>query len=807
MAITVPAQQLPPLPKDPAIETGKLGCGAVYYMVKAPVKKGYASIALVQQGEPLTAVKRDGLSPDFFARMGVGPSADGFVSERDGSTVYRFKDVPFYRKEVLDSMLLLTFSKMAGTKAPQAIVVSGDIEPCEELRKKMEVFSMLVHKLDEPREGLSYQWNPSQLARLDFTRSTSSSISVAYSGKRIPAVFMNTAQALVTDIFGMEFLVLLKNRLGKDLTAAGITYGDISFSSLRSSDWSGDERYSVSVTVPRGKEEAALRVMARTIASIDSKGVGVQEFTDAKEILRPGLLNRASKLEDSIDRCISNFLFGANLAPAGEMVHLFARKKIAPETETRLFNKYASALLSGEDNLSLKICAPDSLDPAQALMVYGTVYNNAMAVPSEGEYFWRRADTAGLEFSPARVRIQKEKPEPVSGGVMWTFSNGIRVIFKEVKGSGMFSYSLVLGGGLSQIPDLEEGEGGHIGPMFSLYDVGGIPAPAFRDMLEVNGLSMKADVWLNNLIISGDAPSGMFQLLLKTLLAFSEERAPSAEEFQRYTAAQELVQPSVRDIIRKEMYPGFRYSGMAGAVTPLTQQKAETFFNDCFWRFNDGVLVVSGDLETGVVKKILGRYLGGFHVQKTVLPRRSVEFKARSGALTLMGDGGPRGIYVALEAPMAVTSDNYYASFIAADAMHLALIKELAPYGFTADVSVNPVTQPQERFCMDITCLPVAGSSADPARAITVVRAAISKASKEVPQSVDVSAWKAALGVKVRQTMDSPQGFTLSQQARYALNKDIMSRYAESVGAVTPEKVRSFIAALASGGVVEYIVP
>ena len=217
--------------------------------------------------------------------------------------------------------------------------------------------------------------------------------------------------------------------------------------------------------------------------------------------------------------------------------------------------------------------------------------------------------------------------------------------------------------------------------------------------------------------------------------------------------------------------------------------------------------MVSGDIETGVVKKILGRYLGGFHVQKTVLPRRSVEFKARSGALTLMGDGGPRGIYVALEAPMAVTSDSYYASFIAADAMRLALIKELAPYGFTADVSVSPVTQPQERFCMDITCLPVAGSSADPTRAITVVRAAISKASKEAPQSVDVSAWKAALGVKVRQTMDSPQGFTLSQQARYALNKDIMSRYAESVGAVTPEKVRSFIATLASGGVVEYIVP
>ena len=50
-------------------------------------------------------------------------------------------------------------------------------------------------------------------------------------------------------------------------------------------------------------------------------------------------------------------------------------------------------------------------------------------------------------------------------------------------------------------------------------------------------------------------------------------------------------------------------------------------------------------------------------------------------------------------------------------------------------------------------------------------------------------------------------GFTASQQARYALNKDIVSRYSESINSITPEKVRSFIATVSSGGTVEYIVP
>ena len=801
LAITVPAQQLPPLPIDPSIETGTLGCGAAYYIVNAPQKKGYVTIALVQQGDTLS----QDISSAFLARMGVGPTRDGFITQREGSTVYRFQNVPAYKKEVLDSMLLYTFSKMAASRAPQAIVVSGDVEPSVELKKKMGIFSMLVQKLPAPQQAGKYQWQPHQPVQLDFTVDSKSSVKVAYAGKRIPAVFMNTAQALVTDIFGMEFLVLLRHRLEKDFTNAGIAFTDIRFDYLRSCDHLGDERYSVSITVAPGNEDRALRLMARTLATIDAKGVSVQEFTDAKEVIRPGLLQQAAVAHDNVDRCIANFLFGANLAPASESVRLFARKNIPEETETRLFNKYASALLAGENNLALTLSAPDTLDPAEALLVYNANYNNAMDVPSEGDYIWHRADTAGLDFQTPKVRIQKEKADPVSGGVVWTFSNGIKVVFKEIRGSGMFSYSLVLNGGISQIPNLEQGEGGHIGPMLSLYDVGGIPAPAFRDILEVNGLSMDADAWLNSLIISGSAPSNKFVFLLKTLLAYQNECGLNTDEFARYAARQELLEPSAQDIIYKEMHPGFRYSTQAGALTPETQMKAHQYFQDRFSRFNDGVLIISGDVETGVAKKFLSKYLGGFAVQKSVLPRRVVEFKPRSGSETIISDAGPSGIRVAMEAPMSVTSDNFYTSFVAADAMRVALIKELAAYGFTADVTVGPMTQPQERFHMEISCLPVDGG--DPERAITAVRAAVAKASKTLPSAVDVSAWKAALLERAKVTMASPQGFTASQQARYALNKDITSRYSESINSITPEKVRSFIATVSSGGTVEYIVP
>ena len=811
-AITVPAQQLPPLQVDPSIEMGKLGCDASYYIVKAPVKKGYASIALVQKGDSLTAEKRAGLSSAFLARMGVGPSRDGFLTEREGSTVYTFRDVPFYKKEVLDSMLLYTFYKMAQSSAPQAIIVSGDVEPTVELKKKMDLFSLLVQKLDAPRPEPPYEWNPSQPVALDFSIGPES-ISVTYAGNRIPDVFMNTAQALVTDIFGLEFLVLLKNRLEKDFAREGVICSSVTFNSLRSCDYKGDERYTVTARIAPGQEDQALRVMARTIASMDSAGVSVKEFTDAKEVLRPGLLRQAAAVEEKIDPCIAHFLFGANLAPASERVRLFARKNVPEETETRLFNKYASALLAGEDNLTLQLSSRDTLDPAEALLVYNATYKNGLIAPFEADYTWHGADSAGIDFTPPRVRLQKEKPEPVSGGTVWTFSNGIKVVYKEIKGSRMFNYSLVLGGGLSQIPDLQEGEGGHIGPMLRLYDVGGIPAPVFQDMLEVNGLSMNADVHLNSLVLSGSAPSGKLAFLMKTLLAICNEREMNREEFLRYSAVQELVEPSPQDIIYAQLHPGYRYSERPGALTAQTQIKAEAYFADRFARFNDGVLIISGDLETGVVKRILGRYLGGFGIQKGTTPRRPVEFRQRNGTVTVTGDKGPRGIHVVMEAPMAVTSDNFYLSTVAAEVLKQSLVWELAPYGFTADVLVGPMTQPQERFYMEISCfpVPVQGLPADVAepdvnKAITAVRAAIVKSGKRLPAQADVQAWKNGLSERVKARLSTPEGFTMAQQTRYALNKDMNSRYSESLQAITPEKVRGFLAAISAGGAVEYIV-
>lgn len=782
-------------------------------MVDVPVSKGYGSIALVQQDDSLSAQKRETLSTDFLARMGVGHREGGFLSARERSTVYRFDDIPFYRPQVLDSMLLYTFTQMARSRVPQAIIVSGDIDPVD-LRKKMDIFSLLVPRLPQRAAGSDYVWTPSAQPVLTQHFAPVSEVSVTYAGSRIPAAQMNTAHALVTDIFGVEFLALLRHRLEKDLSAAGIPHAAIRFDSLRSADWSGDERYTVSVRVAAGREQDALCVMARTLGTLDGAGAAVDEFADAKAVLMPAIRRAAGTPDPRVDRCIAHFLYGANLASVPERLRLFNRKSVPPATETRLFNKFASALLSGENNLSLQVSSPDTLDLAESLLHYNALYHNAQAAPLQADYSWHRADTLGLDVAPPRVRIQKEKADPISGGTLWTFSNGMRVLFKQVKGSGLFHYALVLNGGLAQIPDLEAGEGGHIADMLSLYDAGGLKAPEFRDILQVSGLTLETDVQLSALTLSGSAPSGKLAFFLKTLWALAGTRVVNPDEFQRYTQAQALLPLSTDDVLYRQLNPGFRYSSRKGGLTPDTQRKADDFFAERFSRMNDGILILSGDLDEGSVKRLLGHYLGAFPVVKGSVGRRAVDFHPRAGTVTVTGDAAPRGIYMVLEDACPMTSDNFYLSQVAASALKAVLDRHLAPYGFTAQVRPGYMVQPQERFRMFVTCRPVPleglpGSitEVDADRALTAVRAALSDAARNPAPAADVAAWKSALTAQVKAAMSTPEGFTATLTARYALNKDVTTRYEESIAAISPARISAFLGNLLSGGAVEYLVP
>ncbi|MBR1706814.1 MAG: insulinase family protein [Bacteroidales bacterium] len=818
----MPAQRLPSLPVDPAIQKGTLRCGVTYYMVKNAETKGFADFAVVRRGEAPTAATRSQFQSGFLARNGVGPRPEGYFRDHDGSTVFHFDRVPVYDADVLDSTLLVSFSVVAASRADEAVIISGDIDPVE-LKKKLDVFSMMV----PPRfvgnsSGPDYVWEPSVMPSIVLRQEPSGergTVRVAYASPRTPHDLMNTAQALVLGIFGREFQTIASHRLERNLRDAGVPYERLELVYTNSTDTGGDEEYAIAVHTGKAYLDAAMKVISSTLASLDGFGTGAGEFQDAKRVMMADMLRREVEPLSNrkyIDRCTAHFLYGANLAPYSEETRLFARKSVADSTETRLFNNFSSALLGQLSNLTLEYrAALDSLDEDAALFNYNLAYLYGSTFQEAKDYSWRRSDTLGLEGEQHRVRIKQTKAEPVSGGEMWTFSNGIRVVYRQVPGSGMFNYALLLNGGLSGVQGLVEGEGGYFADMLSLYDVGGLPAANFRDLLAVSGIQMDASVGTTSMTLSGSAPRQKLPTLLKCLLSLANGRSVNRSEFAAYSRNEALREEAVTDRLYSLMYPGFTWTirKRPGSLTPETQVKAERYFEARFSHVNDGMLVLVGDLDEGTVKKVLSRYLGGFRTQKGTTSRRSIRYQPRSGTTTYTVDGPVPGIYVLMDVPLPLTSVNYLAADMVRETLRRHVVRALSEQGFSVDVQCGFQAYPEERFRMEVTCLPasVGGLSEgipepDVLKAVSAVRSGILSAAREPVPSRDLAALKALVLTDVTRDLSRPETIVSSVVARYGVGKDLVTRYKENIASVTSDKVAQILSQVAAGGRVEYIV-
>jgi len=811
---SMPAQTLPQLPADPSIRQGRLGCGAAYYMVVNQTEKGYAYVAVVQQ-DTITTQKREQLDPAFLARMGILPDKQGFLSEAEGHTFYRFPRIPAFRANVLDSTLLHTFAQMALSREPQAIVVSGDIDPTE-LKKKMDIFSMLVPRLQQTYTREEYSWTPDKAPDVVLSKGKMASTGVAYASARIPQEQMNTAQALVTDMFAREFEAVLRHRLEKNLKEEGVPWTDIRFILKDSKASAGDEQYGVQILTAPEHLLRANWVLARTLGEWERGGVPVQEFLDAKQTLEPRILTKAKRTpsnEEYLERCFAHFLYGATLASFSEEARLFTRKNIAGETEAQLFNSFSSALLQQLSNLTLSYtAAPDSLDVPEALFRYNLGWLYGWASPEDKNYSWYRADTLSLEPAYTRIKVQSEKAEPVSGGTLWTFSNGIRVAYKQIKGSDSFHFAWQLNGGLSRIPGLREGEGGYIPEVLFLYNTGGMQAPAFRDCLAANGVGLTAGADLNSLYLRGSAPAGKLTLTLKALISLSNERFLNRTEADAFLRNGKIGRQSVPDRLEALIAPHFQFSAgkLPEALSEETLSKAGRYFEERFSQVNDGILLLSGPQDPDAVKKVLLRYLGSFQTEKDAsTSRKQVHFRTLSGINTYAEDGPDQGLYVLMDADYPLTALNYPATLMAAEAVRDALAAQLAGEALTVTVEPRFIAYPQERLRLLIQCRSTGPGKdqADFTSALTAVRNGLQEAASRGVDAKDLSAWKQFVLNQLQSQLSTAEGTVATLLARYAAGKDLTSRYKENVEAVTADRVNAILKALVSGGRIEYLVP
>ena len=822
----MPAQNLPSLPVEECITRGTLPCGVAYYLVKNGTDKGYADFALVRRGEFPSEETRSQLSgiEGFCGRAGIAIREDGLLREFEGSTVYRLDGVPVYDREVLDSTLLLSFNLMKESRSPQCFVISGDIDPAA-VKNRMEIFSMMVPKIYGRGTSSDYVWEPSVAPSIQIRKPEAdglSGVGITFSAARTPRRYMNTAQNLVMDIFAREFSTVLEQRLRRNLASRGIPYYDISVSYLGSSETGGDEKYSAFVGTSAYRTDEVLSALASSLATIGSFGALLGEFNDAKTLLGADMKRLASSPQGNgpyVDRCISSYLFGGSLAPFKEEEKFFSGKMVADTTDLRFFNDISRGILGDHRNAEVVYASPaDSLDDNQILFDFNLASLLGSVAGDNSEYIYMKNDTLVLQNRFPKVRVSSERTEPVSGGTVWSFSNGTNVIFRQVDGGGMFHYAVSLGTGLSSIPDLKEGEGGYVGDLLDLYDVRGLDAWKFRNMLRVNGIEMKTTVELRNTVIRGSAPMNRLDLLMKSLATLSAFGKLNRDEYGYYLACERL-----RDLAADEtdarmasaLWPEFNYSSRkdASSISGALPDKVEKFYSECFRDFSNGVFVFAGDFDPVRLKKLLCRYMGGFSAVRTTSRRTSVQSRPIAGGKTVTLEGSRPGVRVVMTSEVPLTTANYYAAPMALRHLERQLASILSPSGVSVRVSHGFSSYPQERLTAWIECSAVPRESMPPGVArpdmeevLSLVREGIGNSVSNKVSKADLAAYQQNVTASANAVQNTPEALVDAVLFRYSMGKDFVTGRDSQIKSINDSRIRDILSALAGGGRVEAIV-
>ena len=408
------------------------------------------------------------------------------------------------------------------------------------------------------------------------------------------------------------------------------------------------------------------------------------------------------------------------------------------------------------------------------------------------------ASTGLMANMPKKVKVTSDSDEPVTGGKLWMFSNGIRVIYKQDRNAKDIAYTLMTRGGYSAIADLKYGEGAYVEDFLPLFKVRGMDGSAFRNMLALNGISMNADVTLMDLSIRGYAPSGSLELLLQSLIsvAASAKADPAAYE---YFCAQPR-HSSKEAVIDSLFRPDFAYTPYKYDVKlskDLMQRALDECFSDRFSNIDDGIIILTANLSEAQVQSLLNKYLGAFQTNGKYAIFPHLQYQQRAGRVTYATMGDPQ-ICCAMSRFLSLSAESYLTLRLAEIIIQNAVRK--ACKGSQVTLSSSFEVYPYERYTLLVT-VDGLSSSVDAQKVWRVIEnCAVEEYDKD-----DIRAYKSQLIGVISEEMSDNLAKADFAIGRYCGRKDFLTNYQSRLEKITPDQVTDILEAIASASRVEYI--
>ena len=756
--VPLSAQDLPLLPEDAAARRAVMPDGLSCYVADNPYVKGFADYAL--------------------------------VCRESGKTLLSLKDVPTTDGSLTDSTLIRIMYQVEslGRPASLAVIACGDLRSDDVLNKLRYMSFMIPASGQVPgSEFLSEGLAPVSFSVLCDSLKGLSTVRAKWTSPRTPQALALTTQTAVYEKAVHELGTVVCSRVRKALRDKAIPVADVTFSHVGSMQTMYDETFAFEVIVRDACTAEAEGVLRAALASVDAYGASSSELVMAENVYFKEMETRRKGYDRTnaayVQMCSRACLMDAPLSNSAQRLAYLRSKEISPEDREQIFASISSALID--------LQSADSISDSK-------IYLNAsdtMAFPSVG----------------SKVGLRLTRKEHLSGGVVWTFSNDFKVVYKRMPTNGKLHYTLALNGGYGDIKDLAKGEGAYISDYLGLCNISGMKARDFVNVLQLSGITMEAQVNLSNVMISGTAGESDVALLMRALLAVANERVPDQEAIAYHVECEKLRLMhggvDLKGLTDSLMCPDYKYSSYKSAsdVPVDLASKAESLLGRVSAKMNDGVLVIVGDMYESDLKKAILPYVGAFRTREAASRKTIVPYQPVSGSMTYTAEGDRDAVVMNISTRMPMTAENYMAAEVASMVLKHIVSDALEPYDVDLQLAYTRRIYPEDRLGIMLMVTSRDGGPM-PHEALASVRRAVAGASGSDLDANYIQACKEYMKRKYAVQMQEPAYWLHAVAMRYLDGKDYTTGCASKVDAVSVEDIRKILRLLDKGSSIEYII-
>lgn len=771
---------------------------------------GWMSLNLYAQ--PLPGLKADGAivrgKLENGVRYALWPDAsfkDCFTISlmRKDSLCFQERFSKARKSTAIDSVLFLAFTdtKEAIARQPDqigsdntVILVTGDF-------KKDDMLARLQH-LSVALPSHQSSWKREERQALEDIEPTltvrkmqSGHALLRYSlfVPALPEALQATIVPTVSERSWSMLQQITQRRLELALERGNIAYGGIRVRHKAARKVESHDTFTLEVAVEEDKVALTVAHLCRVLNDIRSGLVEKNEVEAAANRFLFGRFDRQLRpvpLHTRTFRLYYSYLYPGDLASEHEKTRFFTSKKYNAKADKKRFDRFASRMI----RIPSRWIAPEE-DYALAIDSIG----------SAGGPHLNFQDTSAFAGSTHSCKLTRNIAEGTTGGSMYFFENGTRVIFKKRACEGRFYYSYIFDGGLSRLSD--PGGMAWTEDLFYAGRINGYAAKDFISLLAAGGIDLQFSASYSAVMLSGSCPEKKLSSLLKALIALTGHFRVAEEDldYRLRCAGIPFYQDESEQARRQVsglLHPEFAWNPdreTAGATVDNLRE-VSALLRETFRSTQHATLFLQGNLAERRLTRKLRRFMDQFPTDGRSLRRNYATMLTASGT-TRVGDIGD-------DKAMLITSSFNYGTGMEQQLtkeLALALAQDrlrdsLAAIGVRCRISEQVIHQPVENVELSIRL------SGSPMQALRIVNECLREMGDgNVPEAAFQQA-AAELYARILAQERSPFYWSDIVYNRLVYGKDYRNRTKQILDRLTREDVSRFCEQWQRAGRVEYVL-